>query len=143
MSSLREQMLAAAQAALIGATDADDRVYRSRRDIRVQDERSAIVLVPVSEECDPGQKGIHQTHRLLIRFTVYARGPVPDQAADAICAQLHLALMADETLGGVAVRTGPVSTQWRFSDDDQDAVQVDALYEAIYSTRRASLTDRP
>jgi hypothetical protein len=41
------------------------------------------------------------------------------------------------------MRTGPAATDWRFSDDDQDAVQVDMLYEVVYTTRRASLTERP
>jgi hypothetical protein len=75
--------------------------------------------------------------------SVYARGEIADQAADALCADVHAAIMADETLGGYAMRTGPAATDWRFSDDDQDAVQVDMLYEVVYTTRRASLTERP
>lgn len=143
MSTLRETLLVALQAALANATDAKDRVYRTRRLPEVQDGLPCIVILPEREETDASQRGHYLTHRFAFRVSVYARGEIADQAADTVCAQVHAAIMADESLGDVAMRTGPTATDWRFSDDDQDAVQVDMLYEATYTTRRASLTERP
>jgi hypothetical protein len=143
MTTLRESMLVALQAALTDATDAKDRVYRTRRLPAVQDAWPCIVIVPEREETEAGQRGHYLTHKLGVRVSVYARGDIADQAADALCADIHALIMADETLGGSAMRTGPAATDWRFSDDDQDAVQVDMLYEVVYTTRRASLTERP
>ena len=143
MSTLRETALAALQTALTNATDAKDRVYRTRRLPDVQDAWPCLVILPEREETDAGQRGQYLTHRLAVRVSVYARGAIADQAADDVCAQVHAAIMGDETVGNVAMRTGPSATDWRFSDDDQDAVQVDMIYEITYTTRRASLTERP
>lgn len=143
MATLRDQMLDAIQAALLDATDAKDRVYRTRRVTTVKDSEPAILVLPYKEDTDHEQRGTYTTRRFEARISVFARGEVADQAADLVCADAHAAIMADETLGGLALRCAPLETTWRFSDDDMDAVEVDCRYMITYTTRRASLTTRP
>jgi hypothetical protein len=147
VSSIREQALAAILTALTGATDAGVRVYR--RHVLPPDGSPwpSIAIKPVREECDAAQRGHYTTHRLAVLITVYGRTESiqdvpPDQAADAVCAAVHAALMADETLGGLVMRTSLTATDWSF-DEDPFAGMVGCTYELMYSTRRESLTERP
>lgn len=142
-ATVRERIIGAIAAALAGVTPAGAAVYRSHRLVREQDAQPAIVVVPVRESVPDGQRGHHLTHLFTVRVSVYARGDVADQAADETCAAVHAALMADETCGGHALRLAPGDTDWIFEDGDIDAVRVDLHYEALYTTRRASLTERP
>lgn len=143
MSSLREQILADLADTLADATDAQDRVYRTRRLALVQDERPAILILPESEEVDGTRPGLYTLRTLSVTVNVYARGEIADQAADDLCVQVYAAVMADETRGGVAMRTAPGGTSWRFSNDDMDAVEVSQSFQIIYNARRTDLDQRP
>jgi hypothetical protein len=143
MSSLREQILADLADTLTDATDAQDRVYRTRRLALVQDERPAILVMPESEDVDGSRPGMYSVRTLSVSVLVYARGEIADQAADDLCVQVHALLMADESRGGTAMRTVPGGTSWRFSNDDMDAVEVSTTYQIVYNARRESLDQRP
>jgi hypothetical protein len=143
MASLREDILDHFADTLTGATPAGTRVYRSHRLLREQDVPPAILIVPVRETLNEGQRGHYSGRALLVRVSVYARGTIADQAADATCIAVHAALMADETCDDNAIRLSPGETEWIFEDADTDAIRVDMHYEAYYTSRRASLTERP
>jgi hypothetical protein len=140
VASLREQILANFAAVVDGATTAG--VHRAGFLLREHSESPAIAIAPSGEQVD-NARGLYVTHTLSIRLSIYARGAIPDQAADAVAVAVHAALMADETLSGKAMRLSLESTNWQFDTDDVDAVRVDAIYQVIYNARRSALDQRP
>lgn len=140
MASLREQILTNFAAVVDGATTAG--VHRAGHLLREQSESPAIAIAPAGESVD-NARGLYVTHVLTIRLAIYARGAIPDQAADATAVNVHAALMADETLSGLAMRMSLEATSWSFDPDDVDAVRLEALYQVIYNARRSALDHRP
>jgi hypothetical protein len=55
---------------------------------------------------------------LTIQVAVNTRGAIPDRLADPILAAIHAALMADRTIGGLAVDITPGPTDWQVEKSD-------------------------
>lgn len=117
--STRETLLNALLVTLSGV--AGGRVYRSRKEQLPT--LPAVVIRPESEE-DTGE-AIGVTDTLLnVAITVYARGDIPDQAADATLSDVYAALIANPTLGltsDVQIMPGRV-VSWAVEDVDDAAV---------------------
>jgi hypothetical protein len=114
--SRREQIiqaLAASVATLPGVTG----VYRSRVEAFSRDESPALAI-----EAGQAIPTIQALCKLDWSFDVlvsaYARGAVPDTAADAVLTAAHGLLMADRTVGGLAINLtpGPVTTDLERAD---------------------------
>lgn len=80
---------------------------------------------------------------MRVRITVVTRGLVPDQLADPSVESLHAKLMADLTLGGVAIDIQPSQTLFNLVEADQPAGLVSCEYDIKYRTLVADLSQGP
>lgn len=115
--STRETVLAAIATTLAGL--AGGRVYRARRDQLPA--LPAIVVTPDAEEVAEAVLGVLD-RRLRVAVSIFAEGPTPDAAADALLAAVWAALTADLQLGigGTDVQLEPAhSISWEYAENDQ------------------------
>lgn len=137
-STIREQILAAIQTALAGTEGVDARIYRSRPEALSRAESPALLIEPVSN-VPVGQYSVGPVDNVFsVRISVVARGGVPDQLADPVIASLHSKIMADTSLGGVAIDVEPGPTNYVIDDSDQPAAVISCLFNVRH---RTSLTD--
>jgi hypothetical protein len=109
MSSKREQILAAIKTTLDGTVQVGSRIYRSRAEAFARDEAPAIVIEPGNDTsaAEPVSScKIDWTFTVII--AIYTRDAIPDQAADPIIVDIHSQLMADRTIGGLAMDLWPM-----------------------------------
>lgn len=140
MNTWRESILEAVRTRLVAAGVAAGNVYRSRAEAFSRDELPAVVIKPGPERVDNSSRGI-ASRRFLVHIEVHARGTPADSIADPVLAAVHLALMADITLGGVIHRLSEEETRepdW--ADGDDTAIMIAASYIAIYATPSADNT---
>ena len=71
---------------------------------------------------------------------VTIRSPNAYTDADPVIESMHSLLMADLTLGGLAIDIQPVITNFDFFDADQPAGVFSCDYEVLYRTQVADLT---
>lgn len=135
----RETILAAMRTALTGTTGVSTRIYRSRVEALSRAETPAIVVEPIRDDADRGVwPKLDWT--LTVRIAVIVRGAIPDQVADPVVESLHGKLMADATLGGLAVDLYPVGVQFELVDADQPAGVISVDYAIRYRTSATNLT---
>ena len=102
MASKREQIVLAIMARLANVVGVDGRVLRSQADPNVRDMAPFITVQWTSEQAAP--ETVPQLERLLnIEVAVYTRGDIPDSLADDILVSAHGLIMADTSLGGLAI----------------------------------------
>jgi hypothetical protein len=139
MSTKREQILAAIATTLEGTANVGARIYRSRVEAFARNEAPALVIEPgtdsASEELVSNCK---IDWRLPVLVAVYTRGAIPDQLADPIIASIHSQLMADRTLGGLAMDIFPGTVDPQMEKADQPALWTVLTYNVRY---RTSVTD--
>ena len=104
--SRREQILAAIRTALTGTVGVSTRIYRSRVEPMARAESPAIIVEPVSDTAEQNTSLPTLDWTLRVRVVVIVRGNTPDQLADPTIESLHSKLMADLTLGGLAIVVG-------------------------------------
>jgi hypothetical protein len=126
MTSKREQIIQAIEAALAGTAGVGSRIWRSRAEAVSRNESPALVIEPASETTiDPeGTGGVSFCRldwRLIVRIGVITRGPIPDQLADPILLDIHQRLMTDPALQGLTMSIYPSSTTWEQADADTTA----------------------
>jgi hypothetical protein len=142
MPSKRESILAAVATTLVGTTGvAMKRIYRSRVEAFARNEAPALVIEPgtdsASEELVSNCK---IDWRLPVLIAVYTRGAIPDQLADPIIISLHSKLMADRTLGGLAMDIFPGTVDPQMEKADQPALWTVCTYNVRYRSSVADLT---
>lgn len=117
--SARETILAALLATLSGLCSG--RVYRSRKEQLPA--LPAIVIRPESEKTVQQVLGCHDA-TLTVVIEIYARGDVPDQAADATLQAVIEALQATPTLGlSDAVQVSPdLEYEWAIENYDDAGI---------------------
>lgn len=133
MSTKREQILVAIATALVGTAGVGTRIYRSRPEALSRAESPAILISPLQSIPDLNVS-TYLDHVLTVMITVIARGAIPDQVADATIASIHSKLMADFTLGGVAMDIKPGPTVYQTEEADQAAVLVNCEYNILHRT---------
>ena len=140
MTTKRESILAAVKTALTGTAGVGTRIYRSRVEPFSRGESPAIVVEPISDT--PAQNTslptLHWT--LRIRVVVIERADVPDQAADDTIEDLHSKIMADLTLGGIAIDVQPAQTTFQLLEADEPAGVIFCEYEIRYRSEVADLS---
>jgi hypothetical protein len=143
MNTWRESILAAVMARLVAAGVAGGHVYRSRTEALTRDELPAVVVRPGGETVDNANRQL-AIRRFEVLIDTHARSTptvTADQAADPVIASIHLALMAEQTLGGVIARLAEEETVApELVDADESAVLIQTRYTAIYSTPAADNT---
>lgn len=127
--STRETLLNALHVALAGC--AGGRVYRSRKEQLPT--VPAIVIRPESEEDNGEMLGVTDTI-LVVAIDIYARGDIPDKAADATLSAAYAAIIAARDLGlGSDVQLMPGRTvTWNV--DGYDDADVTLTLRYLYRT---------
>ncbi len=77
---------------------------------------------------------------LRVRIVVVSRSVNSYTNADSVIESMHSLLMADLTLGGIAIDVQPVLTSFDFIDADQPAGVFSNEYDVKYRTQVADLT---
>jgi hypothetical protein len=94
----------------------------------------ALILVIVSDapvKCSNDR----MERELVIRLTGYARDPTDGYAvADELLCRAHLALLADTTLGGLALGVAEMEADYQADDADVEAIAIPAFYRITYRT---------
>ncbi len=134
----REQILAAIRTALTGTAQVSTRIYRSRVEPMARQESPAIVVEPIEDVAQQNTSLPTLDWSLTVRIAVVVRANIPDQAADQIVESLHSKLMADLTLGGLAMDIQPQRVEFQTVEADQPAGVVMCDYLVRY---RSSVTN--
>jgi hypothetical protein len=96
------------------------------------------VIEPISDTAEQNTSLPKLDWSLTVRVAVIVRGNVPDQLADPIVEDMHSKLLADLTLGGVAMDVQPVGVNFEMVEADQPAGVISCDYLVRY---RTSVTD--
>ena len=139
MASKRERILAALKTTLAGTTGVGTRIYRSRAEPTTRSESPLIVLEWSSDQPDIRGTTGHIDWTLRIRVVVISRGKNPDNLADGTIESLHSKLLADPTIGGLAIDIRPSTTTFDVMEADQPAGVIVCEFEIDYRTSYASL----
>ena len=134
MPTLREQILTNIRTTLTGTTGVGTRIYRSRVEPLARAESPAIIVEPVSDTPTQNTSLPTLDHALLVRIVVIMRNAVPDQAADPILDSLHKKLMADLTVGGLAIDIQPGPTEFTLEQADTAVGVIFCLFRVLYRT---------
>ena len=102
MPSKREQILAAITTKLLPTAGVSGRVFRSQADPNPRDLAPFITVEWSSEQSMPDTVQL-LGRSLNVDVSVYTRGDTPDSLADPIMVDLHQRLVADPSLGGLAI----------------------------------------
>jgi hypothetical protein len=138
--SVRERIVAAMTAALAGTTGVSSRIYRSRVEAFARSEAPALVIEPGTDEVVQELSICKLDMRLSVTVAVYVRGAIPDQVADPIIVSVHSRLMADRTLGGLAMDLIPVSIDPQLQQADQVASWTVITWSVRYRTNVTDIT---
>lgn len=139
MTTKRETILTAVRTALTGTTGVGTRIYRSRVEPMARAESPAIVVEPINDTAQQNTSLPTLDWSLTVRVAVIVRGAIPDQLADPIVESLHAKLMADLTLGGVAIDIQPQSVNFEMVEADQPAGVISCDYLIRYRTSVVNL----
>ena len=133
MISRRELLIRAVigccQAAVTPAT-----VLRQPTTAIARDQTPALVLAIVSDA--PVKRSNDRMEReLVVRLTSYVRDPTDGYAvADDLLCKAHFALLADTTLGGLAMSLVEMEADYQAEDADVEAIAIPAIYRITYRT---------
>lgn len=135
----REQILAAIRTALNGTTGVGNRIYRSRVEPLARQESPAIIVEPLKDTCAQNTSLPTLDWSLIVRVAVIIRANIPDQAADPTLESLHSKLMANLTLGGLAIDIQPLQVEFQAVEADVPAGVVVCDYRVQYRTSVTNL----
>ena len=130
----REQILAAIRTALTDTVGVGTRIYRSRVEPMARQESPAIIVEPLKDRCEQNTSLPTLDWSLLVRVAVVIRANIPDQASDPVVESLHSKLMADLTLGGLAIDIQPIQVEFQTVEADVPAGVVMCDYLVKYRT---------
>ena len=139
MTTKRETILAAIRTALTDTTGVGTRIYRSRVEPMARQESPAIVVEPIEDTAQQNTSLPTLDWSLTVRVAVVVRANVPDQAADPTVESLHSKLMADLTLGGLAIDIQPLRVEFQAVEADVPAGVIMCDYLVRYRTSVTNL----
>lgn len=140
MATKREQILEAIKTALTGSATLGATVYRSRVTPLARGESPAVIVEPVRNDVEQNTSLPTLDHSMQVRVAVIVRGEIPDQLADPVIAAAHSAIMADLTLGGLAIDVQPGETEFTMQDADQPVGVIFSIYIVRYRTSVGDLS---
>lgn len=132
MASRSEQILAHI-ATTLAATAGIGTVYRSRGEAFSRDEAPAMVIEPGGESARE-MSTCKLDWTLPVLIAIHTRGSIPDQLADSIRVSAHSLLMADRTLGGLALDIIPLGTDPQRDKADLTSLWLVCTYQVRYRT---------
>jgi hypothetical protein len=140
MSTKRELILQAIKTALTGSATLGATVYRSRVTPLARGESPAVIVEPVRNDVEQNTSLPTLDHSMQVRVAVVVRGDTPDQLSDPIVAAAHSAIMADLTLGGLAIDVQPGETEFTMQDADTPVGVIFSIYIVRYRTSVGDLS---
>lgn len=142
MASLREQILARCQAALLNATPAGANVFRSR-EISINRAVSPSIVVMPDGESSTRKGQFADQHALLVKICIFVRGDPWDQLADPLAVAAHQVLMSDAPLAALAVDVRKVGTDFEAEEADRTAGTLTARYAITYLSSARDIAAAP
>ena len=125
--------------ALTGTAAVGTRIYRNRSEPLARNETPALMVTSEMDTPEEEVLGIH-TRTLDLILSVFVRGNSPEGLADPVVESMHSKIMADHTLGGLALDINAGPTKFDFMEADMPAGIVSSRYTITYRTQVNSLT---
>ena len=98
-------------------------------------EASPALTVTVESDAPLRTANDRAEREMLVRITALSRhSSDPWGEADGLLCAGHAALLADSTLGGLALRMSETEADWQAEDADIEAVAIPATYRITYRT---------
>lgn len=136
MSSARENILAAITT-LVG-TATGFTAYRDRKAAVNRAEGNVAIIEPDEEAVQ--SIGVEIVRReLTVSIVFVGRDAIPSSELDASILSMHLALMADLSLGGLCAKIIESTTKWNIELADLTAAGVDVRYIVHYLTQAKNI----
>lgn len=137
--SKRERILAAIKTALLPTAGISSRVYRSDPEAVTLDNVPCIDIAWTSEQSSPDT--VPQMERTLaVQVSVLVRGDVPDLLADPIISDAHARIMADTSLGGLAIDIRLDDASFDFVSADNTAGKLTHQYSVKFRHSYSDMT---
>lgn len=155
MATLQEQIVAYVAALMVGVDGAGNRIYRSRQEAYSRDESRAVSIEPGPSTASSQPVStcyIDWSFQLVI--AVFSRGTVPpsgtpllgmsaDQVADPVIQSIHSLLMADRSIGGLAMDVWPISRDPQMVSAEDPSIVTVLTYQVRYRTGVLDLSGPP
>lgn len=142
-ASVRERILQAILQRLQGAAESlSVKVVRSPTAAISREQSPTLALYPESDTIRE-RPNDRVERELVIRVVSIARTTTtegPEIQADRLLVAAHRALMAEVTLGGLALGVRELDSEWDVEDADATACAIPARYEVRYRTLASDLT---
>ena len=136
--TLREQILARMKTNLDAISNAT--VYRSRVEPLSRGEAPAIIIEPISDQPTDTNFFDKLDWSMRVRVSTIVRASLPDDESDIYSQQVHLKLMADQTVNGYALDLTPDRTDFNLVEADIPLGIVSQDFLVRYRTSRTDLT---
>lgn len=144
MQSIREQIVQAVVAALVPVAGAAGATL-SRQPV-VPTDRARLPALLVFPESETVRRANDRSEReLLLRVVAVAAGSeteAPEPIADRLLTAAHAALMADVSLGGLALALEETDAEWQQDDVDMEVAAMPVRYRIAYRTLAHDLTQK-
>ncbi|MEK8089232.1 hypothetical protein [Thermithiobacillus plumbiphilus] len=137
-SSVRERLVRAV-VARIGPAIAPTPLHRQPT-VPLSREASPALLLFIEGDQVLAQANDRLDRALTLRLVALAREGDAFDVADALIVAAHGALMAEPSLGGLALGVREIDCEWDTEDADSQALAVPARYEIRYRTLASDLT---
>lgn len=109
--------------------------------IAIPREQTPVLLVAVLSDAPVTRSNDRMERELILRILAHARDPTDGYAvADDLLCRAHLALLADTTLGGLALSLAEMEADYQTEDADVDAIAIPAIYRITYRTLVSDLS---
>lgn len=139
MTSKRELILQSIGNILSSVAAVSGRVYRSRADALVRDQAPCVTYDWANEEALP-QSTVLAERQIDIFVSVFVRGDEPDKLADPIVCDIHSAIMADTSLGGLAIDISLGPASFEYESADKTAGKMTHEYQVMFRHAYADMT---
>ena len=97
--------------------------------------RTPALLLTVLSDTPARRSNDRMERELVLQLTGHARDPTDGYAvADELLCKAHLALLAETTLGGLALSLAEMETDYQADDADVEAIAIPAFYRITYRT---------
>ena len=97
--------------------------------------RTPALLLTVLSDTPARRSNDRMERELVLQLTGHARDPTDGYAvADDLLCKTHLALLADTTLGGLAMSLVEMEADYQAEDADVEAIAIPAIYRITYRT---------
>ena len=144
MQSIREQIIQTVVARLTPVASAQGATIR--RQPTVPTDRAQMPALLVFPDSEAVRRVNDRTEReLVIRIVALAVGTateIPEPVADRLMTAAHAALLADVTLGGLALGMEETDTDWQHDDADMEVAALPSRYRNTYRTLAHDLTQK-